>query len=69
MQIESSFRITEHNFVPKIQTIAGIGQATAANALRIAGKNGKAVLTGFIINGKFKKVVLESHWKRTLVKK
>lgn len=69
MQLQTSFRITPQTDVTKIQTMDGIGQSAVTDALRVAGKNGKAVLIGFFIDGKYKKVVLESHWKRTIVKK
>lgn len=69
MQVQTAFHITPNNDVTKIQTFDGIGQQVAANALRVAGKFGKAVLKGFYINGTYKKVVLESQWKNKSFKK
>lgn len=69
MKIHTQFKVSQPNFDTATVNVEGIGQKAAGKALDIAGKGGKTVLTGFVIDGKFKKVVLESHWKRTLVKK
>jgi len=69
MSNATAFRITQSKSKAIDYTVGDVGQATATEAIRLAGKNGKAVLTGFFIEGIFKKVVLESQWKNKSFKK
>lgn len=69
MKIHTAFKVFRPDSLTVSANIEGIGQKAAGKALELSGKHGKAVLTGFVIDGKFKKVVLESNWKRPFIKK